>query len=140
MFFSKYPGIQRITILIFLLIVIPLLVAACSPYSTENINEAKIYFDEEKEYYDQKYSEEQEPPETISKLLALLETCVGGQYVIGGQGVRLTDQFLKNRQSEKPDAFTKEQIEYLSQIARNGEASGWRFPDHYAWDCSGLWW
>ena len=126
-------------VLVFRIIVICLFISACAPHSSD-INEAKIYYDEEQEYYDKKYAEEPEPPETISNLLALLETCVGGQYVIGGQGDRLTDQFLKNRQKERPGAFTKEQMEYLSGIARNGENSGWRFPEHYAWDCSGLWW
>ena len=138
--FSRYPGIQRKTILVFLITAICLFFSACSAYPSENIDEAKIYYDEEQEYYDKKYAEEREPPEAISDLLALLETCVGGQYVIGGQGNRLTDQFLKNRHREKPGAFTKDQIEYLSRISRNGENSGWRFPEHYAWDCSGLWW
>ena len=117
-----------------------MLIAACSPYSSGNINEANIYYVEEQEYYNKKYAQEPEPPEAISNLLALLETCVGGQYVIGGQGDRITEQFLANRKLERPQAFTKEQIEYLSGIARNGENSGWRFPDHYSWDCSGLWW
>lgn len=122
-----------------MIIAVFFLIAACSPYSSD-IDEAKIYYDEEQEYYAKKYVEETEPPEPISNLLALLETCVGGQYVIGGQGDRLTGQFLKNRQREKSGAFTKEQMEYLSGLARNGENSGWRFPEHYAWDCSGLWW
>ena len=86
------------------------------------------------------YYDEPEPPEPVAKLLALLETCVSGQYVIGGQGDRLTNQYLSSRLREKPNAFTEEQIEYLSRIAEDGEASEWDFPYHYAWDCSGLWW
>lgn len=137
--FSRYRGVQKKTILVLLIMKICLLIAACSPYSSENINEAKIYYSETQEY-DIKYAEEPEPSETISNLLALLETCEEGQYVIGGQGDRITEQFLEVRQRERPQAFTKEQMEYLYGIAQNGENSGWRFPDHYAWDCSGLWW
>ncbi len=131
---------QKKKVLVIVIIGICFIIAACAPYSAQSINEAKIYDDEQQKYYDQKYAEEPDPPADISDMLTLLDTCVGGQYVIGGQGDRITDEFLANRQKQKPDAFTKEQIKYLSQFAKDGEASDWRFPDHYAWDCSGLWW
>jgi cell wall-associated NlpC family hydrolase len=119
--------------------VVGVLITACTPCSPGK-TDAEQKSNGHQQYDDDQCAQEPELPEPVVKLLALLETCVGGQYVIGGQGDRITEQFLKSRQREKPGAFTTEQMEYLSGIARDGEALSWRFPEHYAWDCSGLWW
>ena len=127
-------------VLVLSIIGICLLIWACLKHSPDKIDEAKIEYEKMQAYYDKKYANEPEPPKPISNLLALLETCVGGQYVIGGQGDRLTYQFLKDKYSERPGAFSEEQLEYLTKIAYDAEKAGGRFPYHYAWDCSGLWW
>lgn len=123
-----------------MLAVIGLITMVIMPCCPEKTDHPKRHDDGQQAHDFDQYADEPEPPEPVTKLLALLETCVNGQYVIGGQGDRVTKQFLANRLREKPHAFTKDQIEYLSRIAGDGEASDWDFPYHYAWDCSGLWW
>lgn len=137
---SRYRINLKRKILVIGNLVICIICAACAPNSPQGINEAKTYDDEQQTYYDKKYEKEPDPDASISDLLSLLDTCVGGQYVIGGQGDRITEDFLASRLKQKPDAFTEEQIKHLSKIARSGANSGWRFPEYYAWDCSGLWW
>lgn len=140
MIFLRNIKTLKKTVLVLSIIGICLLFWAYLKHSSNNRNEARIDYEKMQAYYDKKYANEPEPPEPISSLLTLLETCVGGQYVIGGQGDRLTYQFLKDKYRERPGAFSEEQMEYLSGIVYDAEKSGWHFPYHYAWDCSGLWW
>jgi len=141
---AKCPLFTRVLLFACALTAFFIHIVACAPLIPEKPDRKREYnaneYVEEQEYYDKKYAGEPEPPDTVSKLVSLLETCVGGQYVIGGQGDRITADLLSVAQKEYPGAFTKERIEYLSRIARSGETEGWDFPRHYAWDCSGLWW
>jgi cell wall-associated NlpC family hydrolase len=109
------------------------LAAACQPFTAEE-SEAQ------RAYYEKKYANEPEPQGDVAKLLDLLDTCVGGQYIIGGQGTPITDDFIDSMYRNHPDYFDNGRLEYLHNIAEKGEDEGIEYPADYAWDCSGLWW
>lgn len=110
-----------------------LFAAACAPLSAEETERERVY-------YEQKYQNETEPTKDIARLLAFLDTCVGGQYVFGGQGHAITDEYLDETYALYPQHLDKGRIEYLRAIAENAQNNGYHFPEDYAWDCSGLWW
>lgn len=121
------------TTISFLLVCAVMVFAACEPLTAEE-SEA------DKAYYEDKYADEPEPEGNIAALLDLLDTCVGGQYIIGGQGTPITDEFINKAYKNYPDYFDSGRLEYFRAIAEEAEVNGYTFPDDYAWDCSGLWW
>ncbi|MFA5676177.1 MAG: NlpC/P60 family protein [Christensenellales bacterium] len=94
----------------------------------------------ERAYYEYKYENEEQPQGDIERLLTFLDGCVGGQYIFGGQGHAITDSFIDSTYKIYPDYFDGGRLEYLRGIARSAQLNGHRFPQDYAWDCSGLWW
>ncbi len=77
----------------------------------------------------------------ITNTLNFAKTCVGGKYIFGAQGTKITEKYVIARQKTYPQYFTGGRYEYLLNIGRRCDASGvWNFPGDYAWDCSGLWW
>ncbi len=81
------------------------------------------------------------PGDAITNMLNIAKTCVGGKYILGGQGTKITESYVRKRNSAHPEYFTNGRFEYLLSIGKRCDASGsWKFPDDYAWDCSGLWW
>jgi sortase (surface protein transpeptidase) len=77
----------------------------------------------------------------INSTLDIAKTCVGGKYIYGAQGAKITESYVKKRKSTHPEYFTGGRYEFLLDIGKRCDASGiWKFPDDYAWDCSGLWW
>ncbi len=94
----------------------------------------------ERDFYQKKYAEEPEPSLKVKQLLSYLDTCVNGKYVFGGQGNKITKEYINNTNEVYPAYFSHGRFEYLTAIAAKCEQQGWRFPEDYAWDCSGLWW
>lgn len=77
----------------------------------------------------------------ITKTLDVARTCVGGKYIYGAQGTKITESYVIKRQKAHPEYFTGGRYQFLMDIGKRCDASGvWKFPDDYAWDCSGLWW
>lgn len=107
--------------------------AACAPLSAEETERERLS-------YEEKYADEPEPEGDVARLMNLLDTCVGGQYVFGGQGDAITHKFIDTMYGRYPKYFDGGRLEYLRDIADNAESEGSRFPEDYAWDCSGLWW
>jgi len=87
-------------------------------------------------YYEEKYADEAQPSPKVAKVLAYLDTCVGGQYIFSAQGDAVTQPFLDRVYDMYPYYFSDGRWEYFSDIAAKDAA----FPETYAWDCSGLWW
>lgn len=114
------------------IVLVLVLLTGCAPSAEET--------ERERAYYEQKYANEEEPQGDIARLLSLLDGCVGGQYVFGGQGHAITDSFIDNTYKIYPDYFDGGRLEYLRCIAQAAQSNGHRFPQDYAWDCSGLWW
>jgi len=110
-----------------------ILAASCAPLTADE-SEA------DKAYYERIYADEPEPSAKVAALLDVLDTCVGGQYVIGGQATPVTKDFIDRMYVKYPDYFSDGRLEYLYRIAENAEKQGFAFPEDYAWDCSGLWW
>lgn len=80
-------------------------------------------------------------PDKVKAVTDIAATCVGGKYIIGAQGTRITESYVRARQQSNPSYFTSGRFEYLLSIGKKCDAAGvWKFPDEYAWDCSGLWW
>lgn len=80
-------------------------------------------------------------PAKVKAVTDVLATCVGGKYILGGQGTRITESYVRARQQSNPSYFTNGRYEYLLAIGKRCDAANaWKFPDDYAWDCSGLWW
>ena len=109
------------------------ILASCEALSAEES-------ESERAYYEQKYANEPEPDGDIAALLDVLDTCVGGQYIIAGQGTPVTDAFINAMNKKYPDYFSGGRLEYLYDIADIADEKGYAFPEDYAWDCSGLWW
>lgn len=123
--------VRRIfTASIFFLLTVALLVS-CAPLTAEESNR-------DHEYYETKYADEAVPSAEVQSLLDLLDTCVGGKYIFGGQGDPITTGFIDKTYELYPDYFSDGRLEYFTEIAE--ENDGWEFPEDYAWDCSGLWW
>lgn len=79
--------------------------------------------------------------EAIRKTLDIAASCVGGKYIFGAQGTKITEAYVKKQYNKHPEYFTGGRYDYLVNIGRSCDASGvWSFPADYAWDCSGLWW
>jgi uncharacterized protein YraI len=79
--------------------------------------------------------------DSITKTLDIAKTCVGGKYIFGAQGTKITESYVRARQKAHPSYFTNGRFEFLLDIGKQCDAAGaWKFPDDYAWDCSGLWW
>ncbi len=77
----------------------------------------------------------------IKKILDIAKTCVGGKYIIGAQGTKITEKYVKRQNAARPEYFTGGRYRFLLDIGKRCDASGvWKFPDDYSWDCSGLWW
>lgn len=95
---------------------------------------------EERACYEQKYANEPEPEGDVARLLDVLDTCVGGQYIIAGQATPVSKEFIDTMRRKYPDYFDGGRLEYLEGIAQDAEQTGFDFPSDYAWDCSGLWW
>ncbi len=77
----------------------------------------------------------------VTDTLKFAKSCVGGKYIFGAQGHKITEKYVRARQKAYPQYFTGGRFEFLLNIAKRCDASGiWKFPDDYAWDCSGLWW
>jgi len=110
-----------------------MLMAACQPLTAEET-------EAERAYYEEKYADEPEPEGDVAALLDLLDTCVGGQYIIGGQGTEITYDFIDTMYRKYPDYFDNGRLEYFELIAEKTEDAGAAFPEDYSWDCSGLWW
>jgi len=119
-------------LLLFVLVFSLFLLTGCAPSPEETERETK--------YYEQKYADEAEPEGDVARLLDVLDGCVGGQYIFGGQGTQITHQFIDKMYKLYPDYFSDGRLEYFQSIADNAEQNGWNFPKDYAWDCSGLWW
>jgi peptidoglycan hydrolase-like protein with peptidoglycan-binding domain len=85
--------------------------------------------------------EPQEENKLIKDFLDLVKSCVGGWYVYGGQGHRMTTEWINYRIAKTPEYFTGGRKEAMLSAAKKCEESGiWNFPEDYAWDCSGLFW
>ena len=110
-----------------------LILASCQTLSAEES-------ETERAYYEQKYANEPEPSEAVTALLDVLDTCVGGQYIIAGQGTPVSNEFINAMNKKYPDYFSDGRLEYLNDIADTAQDKGYSFPEDYAWDCSGLWW
>lgn len=110
-----------------------LLSSSCGALSVEES-------ESEREFYEQKYADEAEPEGDVAALLDVLDTCVGGQYIIGGQGTQITREFIGKMKKQFPGYFSNSCLKYLCGIADKAAQSGHAFPEDYAWDCSGLWW
>ena len=106
---------------------------SCTPLSAEET-------EQEKAYYEEKYADEPEPSPLVQKVLAFLDTCVGGQYVFGGQGDLVTQTYIENIYDHYPEYFSDGRFEYLMGIAEECAQEGCDYPEDYVWDCSGLWW
>lgn len=115
------------------LVIAVVLTAACQPLTAQE-SEAQ------RAYYEEKYANEPEPEGDVAALLDLLDTCVGGQYIIGGQGTPVTDDFIDIMNRKYPEYFDNGRLEYFQAIAEEAEDKGLQFPEDYSWDCSGLWW
>lgn len=77
----------------------------------------------------------------IKKLLDIAKACVGGMYIYGAQGTKITQQYVEQRNKAVPQYFTNGRYEFFLNIGKQCDKSGvWVFPKDYAWDCSGLWW
>jgi len=77
----------------------------------------------------------------IQAVLDVAKTCVGGKYMLGGQGTRITEKYVRAKQAAKPSYYTNGRFEFLLAIGEKCDAeNAWHFPDDFAWDCSGLWW
>lgn len=84
---------------------------------------------------------ETEIDKKIKNHLDIVSSCVGGKYVIGGQGHKITTKYINSRAKARPTFFTNGRKEFLLAIAKRCEESGiWNFPEDYCWDCSGLFW
>ncbi len=94
----------------------------------------------ERAYYEEKYKNEPEPEGDVAVLLDFLDTCVGGQYIFGGQGTPITREFIDSTYRMYPDYFDNGRLEYFNNIAEKAKTNGFAFPEAHAWDCSGLWW
>ncbi len=116
-----------------LLASVMLLTASCEALSAEES-------ENERAYYEQKYANEPEPEGAVAALLDVLDSCVGGQYIIAGQATPVTDKFINVMNEKYPDYFSGGRLEYLYGVADKAAAQGLQFPKDYAWDCSGLWW
>ena len=82
-----------------------------------------------------------EIPEDVARTLDIIASCVDGKYIYGGQGKKITGNYVRRQQSRYPEYFTGGRFEFLLNIGRKCDADGkWRFPNDYCWDCSGLWW
>lgn len=80
-------------------------------------------------------------PAKIKSVTDIAKSCVGGKYILGAQGTRITEKYVRARKKAHPSYFTGGRFEYLLAIGKKCDAAGvWKFPDDYAWDCSGLWW
>ncbi len=115
------------------LVIAVVLTVACQPLTAQE-SEAQ------RAYYEKKYADEPEPEGDVAALLDFLDTCVGGQYIIGGQGTQITDEFINTMYRKYPDYFDNGRLEYFQAIAEKAEEKGLQYPENYAWDCSGLWW
>ena len=77
----------------------------------------------------------------ISRTLDIVASCVGGKYIYGGQGKKITESYVRRQAERYPQYFTGGRFEFLLDIGKRCDASGvWQFPEDYCWDCSGLWW
>ena len=77
----------------------------------------------------------------IQSVLDIASSCVGGKYMLGGQGTRITEKYVRAREAAKPSYYTNGRFEYLLAIGQKCDAANvWNFPSDFAWDCSGLWW
>ncbi len=94
----------------------------------------------ERDYYEEKYANEPEPAETVGELLSFLDSCTGGKYVYGGQGEKITKEYIQNANDIHPEYFSHGRYDFYMSIAAACEENGWSFPEDYAWDCSGIWW
>ncbi len=117
---------------LFLLALVLFILSGCAPSAEET--------ERERAYYEHKYAGEEEPQGDIARLMDLLDGCIGGQYVFGGQGNAITDEFIDNTYDIYPDYFDGGRLEYFRGIASAAQREGHRFPQDYCWDCSGLWW
>ena len=79
--------------------------------------------------------------DSITNTLNIAKTCVGGKYIFGAQGTKITESYVRKQNGKHPQYFTGGRFDFLLNIGKRCDASGsWKFPDDYAWDCSGLWW
>lgn len=77
----------------------------------------------------------------VKRTIDIVKSCVGGKYIFGAQGTKITEAYVKKQAKKHPAYFTGGRYEYLLKIGKECDKSGvWDFPDDYAWDCSGLWW
>jgi cell wall-associated NlpC family hydrolase len=120
------------TIILFCLAMSFFLVSGCAPSPEET--------EQEKRNYEKKYATEAEPVGDVARLLKVLDGCVGGQYIIGGQGKKITSEFIDKMYEKYPNYFSDGRLEYIKKIADGAKKNGWSFPKDYSWDCSGLWW
>lgn len=121
-------------ILFFFFIVSIIFVSSCAKPLSAKETQA------ETDYYQEKYADEPEPSTKIQELLSYLDTCVDGKYIYGAQCNKITKEFVDNSNDVHPEYFSHTRFEYFSAIAAKCDQDGWRFPEDYAWDCSGLWW
>lgn len=96
--------------------------------------------EQQRAYYEDKYADEPEPSEKVAEVLDFLETCVGGQYIFGAQGNKITKKYVEDTYKMYESFFSHGRYSYFINIATESEENGHDFPSDYAWDCSGLWW
>ncbi len=83
----------------------------------------------------------EEPTGKLAEFLDIVESCVGGYYIYGAQGHKITTAYVNARYKAHPEYMSGGRYKMLLDVAKNAEAKGvWRFPEDYAWDCSGLFW
>lgn len=82
-----------------------------------------------------------EPTTLVKQTLEIVRGCVGGKYIYGAQGHKITTAYVKARYKAHPEYFSGGRYQMLLGIAAKCEAANhWNFPEDYAWDCSGLFW
>lgn len=90
------------------------------------------------------YAYEELPLPIVSDVLMFMERAVGGNYIFGGQGNVLTKELIDDAFLITPDYFDAGRFEYFYEKSYDRAARGVyippRYPQDYAWDCSGLLW
>jgi cell wall-associated NlpC family hydrolase len=124
---------RKITTVMILVICAALLSSCAVPYSAEETDRQRIN-------YEEKYANEAPPGPKVAQVLAFLDGCVGGQYIYSAQGHEITEQLVIAANERHETYFTHGRLDYLLAIAEDAGMNGSRYPQDYAWDCSGLWW
>jgi hypothetical protein len=77
----------------------------------------------------------------VRAFLDIVSGCVGGKYIYGAQGTKVTEACVRAGQKSKPSYYTGGRFEFLLALGKKCDAAKkWAYPEDYSWDCSGLFW